>query len=164
MSAQNKRLVSHWSSPLWASEAAAISCLILVHFHSKGAEPFLFRREGLSMFFSGKACWDIWIWKGCKVKDAIWTPETSKSDKLQGDPSVETDRNPNFDYRQMPNILLSPKYSANWALFGCLNSSKWLIKWFNNLHYNHYNRLLRIKRFPPPFKMADFSAKVNFRD
>ena len=27
--------------------------------------------------------------------------------------SVETDRNPNFDYRQKPDILLNPKYSAN---------------------------------------------------
>ena len=27
--------------------------------------------------------------------------------------SVETDRNPNVDYRQKPNILLNPKYSAN---------------------------------------------------
>ena len=26
---------------------------------------------------------------------------------------LETDRNPNFDYRQKPNILLNPKYSAN---------------------------------------------------
>ena len=26
---------------------------------------------------------------------------------------IETDRNPNFDYRQKPNILLNPKYSAN---------------------------------------------------
>ena len=27
--------------------------------------------------------------------------------------TVETDRNPNVDYRQKPNILLNPKYSAN---------------------------------------------------
>ena len=26
---------------------------------------------------------------------------------------IETDRNPNFDYQQKPNILLNPKYSAN---------------------------------------------------
>ena len=27
--------------------------------------------------------------------------------------TIETDRNPNFDYRQKPNILLNPKYSSN---------------------------------------------------
>ena len=48
------------------------------------------------------------------VDGGALTAETCRwGNDYSGVSLIETDRNPNFDYRQKHNILLNPKYSAN---------------------------------------------------